>query len=465
MPDAGAGARLLDLTDPTLVFGAIAALIFLGFLGNVIFTRFRLNDTLILIAVGVVLGPVTKTVDPAAVSVLTPIVGSLALILILFDGGLAMKFKDLLSGVAGASVLGLIGFTLTTAAIGWLTAFFYDLPLLVGFILGAILGGTSALVVMPSLDNMETTPRTRSILNLESALTDVLVVVVASTLIAVAALGTGPDAGGIAGGLVNTFIVAIVVGAATGLLWLAVSRPVNAKAFGYMVTLGVMFVLYIVVNDILVDGGGPLAVLAFGLVIGNGESLGAWFKDRVDESFSKGMKKFQGEIAFIVRTFFFVYLGVLVDPKLLADPATITYGIILFAALLGARYVAVAAATRSFSLDQEGKVIWVMMPRGLAAAVLAAVPASVGIPGTEAFVALSFLLLVLTNLTTTVGTLLLEGSNGGGNGAAVAKPGATSSGTASKTATRPGATTVRRTTSGGRVVREETVTTVTRRKR
>ncbi len=404
---------MASLTDPTIVFGAVSALIFLGYAGNLIFTRTKFNDTLILIAVGIFLGPVLGIVDADAVSVITPIVGPLALILILFDGGLALRFRDLVSGLGGAAIMAIIGFTLTTMLVGWLTSFLLAIPFSTGLILGAILGGTSALVVMPSLEAMGTSSKVKSTLNLESALTDVLVVVVAGTVITIVAAGTGPDAQGIAGSLVNTFIVSIVVGAAAGAAWLASSRHMSTAGYGYMLTLGIMFVLYIVVNDILVQGGGPLAVLAFGITLGNGESYGA-FRQRIDVAFGKGMKRFQGEIAFLVRTFFFVYLGILVEPALLLDPRIITYGAILFAAMVGARYIAVAAVSKMFNMQEEKGILLWMMPRGLAAAVLAAVPASLGIPGTESFVALSFLLLVTTNLATTVGTLALSGSGGGG---------------------------------------------------
>jgi cell volume regulation protein A len=398
--------------DPIAVFGAVAALIVLGVLGNFLFARLRVNDTLLLIAVGVAVGPVLGLVRPESVETVRELVGPLALILILFDGGLALRFQQLLHGLLGAVVLGTVGFAATAAAVGAIIAFVLDVPFTTGLILGSIIGGTSALIVLPSLKHMRTEPRTAATLNLESAITDVLVVVVTFTLVSIVALGEGLDAQDVASTISITFAMSILIGSLVGLLWLWIVPAVSDRAYSYMTTLGVMFALYVLVEWLLQDvssGGGPLAVLAFGVLLGNSDRLRA-LGARAAGDFTTGMRRFQGEIAFLVRTFFFIYLGVLVDLSLLRDLYTWALGIVLLAAVVIARYVAVAVTQRQIRLRGDSRILWVMMPRGLAAAVLAAVPASVPyeIPGTDLFVALAFMIIVLTNLFTTIGGFLLE---------------------------------------------------------
>lgn len=397
--------------EPLVVFFAIAALIFLGFLGNLIFSRLRFNDTVLLIALGVVLGPATGTVEVASLAKVSSIVGPLALILILFDGGLALKFRDLLHGVGSATSLAVTGFVLTAGLVGALVSWALEIGFITGLILGAILGGTSALVVLPSLQHMKTEKRTATVLGLESALTDVLVVVVSFTLISIVELGEVLFVQDVTSKLVITFAMSLFIGVSVGFLWLWLTPHVRDKPFGYMLTLGAMFAMYVVVEWILQDvssGGGPLSVLAFGVVLGNASSLGQAIRDRVGEEFTVGIKKFQGEISFLVRTFFFIYLGILVDLDLLRDGYTWAIGVLILAAMVVARYLAVAITTRSLRMRGDAAVMLAMMPRGLAAAVLAAEPATRKIPGTERFVALAFLALVLTNLLATVGGLVLE---------------------------------------------------------
>lgn len=409
----------LSGTDPQVVFAAIAALIFLGFAGNLIFSKLRFNDTLILIAVGVFLGPLSQAIWGAPlvarepVIALSSVIGPLALILILFDGGLALQFRDLLRGLGSAAALSALGFVLSMMSVGLIASAVLEIPLMTGLILGAILGGTSALVVMPSLQHIKCSKKTATTLGLESALTDVLVVVVSFTLMSIAAVGQGPDPQGLSSSLTITFIVSLVLGGLVGLVWLWMIPYIRQKPFGYMLTLGVMFFLYVAVEWLLTDvssGGGPLAVLAFGVLLGNHASLGPKVRKRVGQGFGEGMKKFQGEIAFLVRTFFFVFLGILVELSMFRSLAVWALGIVLYAALVAVRYVVVAITSRRLRLDREDAVVWTMMPRGLASAVLAAVPASAAyqIAGSERFVALAFLILMLTNLHSTIGALVLE---------------------------------------------------------
>lgn len=429
-----------DSTDPLVVFGAVASIIFLGFMGNLVFSRFKLNDTLLLILVGVLLGPVFEYLDPVALQSLSQIVGPLALILILFDGGLALNLHDLAHGLGNATVLGLVSFVATTGLVGAVTAASLGIPFTTALILGAILGGTSALVVLPSLEHMKVAKKTGTILGLESALTDVLVVVVSFTLISIAAAGLVPmdsvfgsndtadggglefDAQGITSKLLITFAMSLFMGIAAGLLWLVLYPRVREKPFGYMLTLGFMFALYVFVEWILTDvssGGGPLAVLAFGIMLGNYDRLGK-LRFSLGDEFGRGMKRFQGEISFLVRTFFFIFLGAIVDLSLLTDLKILGVGLLIFVVMGAARYLAVVATTRRLRPLGDDRVLLVMMPRGLAAAVLAAEPMKAEIPGTESFVALAFLILVLSNLLATVGGFALSGGDGGGGPTAAA---------------------------------------------
>lgn len=411
--------------DPLAVFGAIAALMFLGFVGSVVFARFRFNDTLLLIGVGVVLGPIARVIPAEAVEPVRALVGPLALILILFDGGLALRFQELLHGLLSAMVMSLLGFAATAAGVGAVAMWALDVPFTTALILGSIVGGTSALVVLPSLKHMRTEPKTAATLNLESAITDVLVVVVSFTLISIVALGQGLDTQDVASKIVITFAMSLMMGSLVGLMWLWLVPTVQDRPYGYMLTLGVMFALYVLVEWLLQDvssGGGPLAVLAFGVVLGNTDRM-SMLKSRGGEAFALGMRRFQGELAFLVRTFFFVYLGILVDPALLGNLWTWALAVLLLAVMVVARYVAVAVTQRQVRLRGDSLVLLVMMPRGLAAAVLAAVPASMPyeIPGTERFVALAFLLLVLTNIMSTFGALALERRGGSDGGDRLAK--------------------------------------------
>lgn len=402
----------LDASDPLTVFAAIAGLILIGFLGNLIFAKTRFNDTLLLIGTGVVLGPILELVPVDALAKAQSIVGPLALILILYEGGLALNIKELTRGLARASLLSVVGFGASFGLVGLLAAPLLSISLTAGFLLGAIVGGTSALVVMPSLQFLKVDPKDRTMLSLESAITDILVVVLSFTLMGVLILGESLELKVIGYKIFVVFLLALAIGFLGAAAWLAVLPKVHDKPFSYMLTLAMMLLVYVVAEDVLetsgTPGGGPLSVLAFGLLVANHRDVGLFRKGGPPQAFQEGMLKFQGEISFVVRTFFFLYLGILVDLSLLADFRTIATSIVLFTALVVARYITVIIVSGKVKFQQGQMILLVMMPRGLASAVLASEAVNRGVPGAGQFVAIAFLLLLFTNLFTTVGAMLLE---------------------------------------------------------
>lgn len=402
---------MVSFSDPLVAFAAIAGLILIGYLGNLVFSRFRFNDTLLLILLGVLIGPVFKVVDPASLAQVALVVGPLALILILFDGGLAMRFQDLAHGAARALVLSLVGFVLTVGAVAAAVHVLLDVPLTSALVLGAVVGGTSSVIIMPSLAFVRSNRKTDTVLALESALTDVLVVVSVFTLVQVAVAQAAVEAQGVATQLASLFAVSLLLGGLGGVLWILVVPAVGGKSYGYMLTLGTALALY-VASEYLTGqqgGGGPLAVLAFGIVLGNAHGLGKKLRERMGNQFGEGIRRFQGELTFLVRTFFFIELGILLDPALLSDVAVLGAGFLVFGALCLARYLTVGMINGKVVLaDQAGIQFW-MMARGLAAAVMAAVPMARGVPGADDFVAITIVVVVLTNAATTLGGFLYGG--------------------------------------------------------
>ena len=65
--------------------GLISGLLVLAFVANRLFRVTRIPDLVVLLVVGLVLGPLLKWVNPEQFRTFTQILGSLALILILFD--------------------------------------------------------------------------------------------------------------------------------------------------------------------------------------------------------------------------------------------------------------------------------------------------------------------------------------------------------------------------------------------
>jgi cell volume regulation protein A len=141
-----------------------------------------------------------------------------------------------------------------------------------------------------------------------------------------------------------------------------------------MLTLAVVLLAY-ALSEFL-GGSGSLCSLLFGIVLGNEREIYRIFRmEKPPPSgtvIDAGLKRFESEIAFLLRTFFFVYMGLIVS---IGDIKTIMVGVILSLTLLLSRFAAVKIATaRCSELADERPIMSVMLTRGLAAAVLATLP-------------------------------------------------------------------------------------------
>lgn len=396
--------------NPLPALATFSAIIGLGFLGYLLFERTRITDVLILIGFGLLVGPVLGIFSVQGFAEATPLVGTLALIIIMFDGGLGLNLRDLVTGIARSTILAIFGFALTVGAIASVGHYWMNLDWWTAALLGTILGGSSGIIIMPLLSSSTAHASSRVLLSVESALTDVLCVIGTVTIIGL--MGTSGGSFG-TGELSSTtqavaaqFSIAIVIGLILGFAWLRLLKVLQKKKYSYMVTLAAIMALYTGTETI--GGSGAIAILIFGIVLGNGFLIARKF-DIDGLTFSSSQRQFQSEIAFLIRVFFFVYLGVILDPTVLMNPTFLITGGLILGAIIAARLVAVLIATfRDKDTKPDRGLITMLMPRGLAAVVLAGLPMQAGIPGTESFLAYAFIVLAATNLVTTMAVVFYE---------------------------------------------------------
>jgi len=391
------------------LFLTIAAIIFIGFVGNAFFERTKISDVLVLFIVGLLIGPVFGIVDQTFFVTLIPFFASLALIIILFDGGLHLNLFKVLKELSKAFTITSVSFLFTVIFIGAVLHFIFDWNLLISLLLGAAVGGTSSAIVIPLINKVSGNEETKTLLQIESALTDALVVVVAIALIQII-VSQNISFSDTANALFGAFSIAAVVGIIAGIAWMKVLRKLGNQKYGYLLTLGLLFALYGFVEAI--RGNGAISALMFGMILGNTVEMAKMLKMQGNYEVDDSIRKFQSELTFFVRTFFFVYLGVIFNLGGLTVPiAMITIAVIV--ALIAARIAAIHYLTRKHFDDREKSLMKIMMPRGLAAAVIATFPISAGItpdkfPEIALFAEIILLVVLLSNITTTIGIFWYE---------------------------------------------------------
>lgn len=388
------------------VIAFVGLLIFLAHFFAGVFQRTRVPDVLFLILIGLLLGPLGGAVAPADFGAVGPVFTTVTLVVMLFEAGIGFDVRQLARTLTGSLAVSLVGFVASVLVVGAVGYGVFDLGLRRSILLGAILGGTSSAVVIPMIQQLRIGEQARTILAMESAVTDVLCIVVALGLLEALKLGS-LDVGIMVGRMVAAFVLAAALGTAAGLLWSALLLRVREIRNSVFTTAAFAFVVYGIVE--LLGYSGAIASLAFGVTLGNPEVFHVRalrrFLPREPVTLTDTEKAFFAEVVFLLKTFFFVYIGlslVLRDVGLLAAGALIT--VLLFAARAP---VVRLSAPRSLSSD-DAAVCAVMAPKGLAPAVLASLPIQQGVAGGEIIQSLTYAVILFSIVATSTLVVLLE---------------------------------------------------------
>lgn len=408
--------------DLVSVFAIISAIIGIGFLSELIFRKTNIPDVLLLIGVGVTIGPVLGWVDANQLGWSTTLFTGFALLFILFQGALSINFRELIDSLSQILKLTLVSFILSfivVAGIAYLIL--HDIG--ISILLGAILSGTSSAIVIPLVRNLKSATNQSTVLTIESAINDVLCIVAAITVIKILQTGNA-YAPTVFKTLLASFSLAIVVGIFVGLFWILLLERYTILREAYMVSIGVVIGLYALVESPFVEANGAIAALAFGLMMGNSKNvLHAVMSHKkpdtsvpsqsneehpahaIQDVLSEGAKSFFSEISFFVKVFFFVYLGLLID---ITNWLPFVYGAIIAFAVHLIRPAAVRFAFDAKLPDKERTMLEVLAPKGLAAAVLAQLAVQNAIPGSETVVSVVIPTVVASILFTGAFAFLTE---------------------------------------------------------
>jgi cell volume regulation protein A len=385
-----------------MAFLVAGVIIVLGFLGEEFFKRTSIPDSILLLLFGVLLGPIFQLFAQEQLLAITPYFAALALIIILFDGGLNMDIREAFKNSPRALILAIVGWILNVLVTAVLCKYLLGWRLLNGLLLGSIIGGGSSIIVIALIRKLKVNEKIETVLSLESILTDVLCTVGAFTAINI--ILSGEVSLDVALGSVGiAFGVGILVGLGFGVAWLVILEKIKGKPNAYMLTLAMLFLTFVVATNL--GGNGALSALFFGLIIGNSRHIARLIKFRTTISIDNNVRNFHSQISFLIRSFFFVFTGLLFS---LSSFTPVLVGVVLSFIFLGIRFVVVKIATVKSDLRKYETLMTVMFPRGLAAAVLASIPLTSGVPDSQVFPEIAFIVILTTIITCTIGVAVLK---------------------------------------------------------
>ena len=394
------------MSNGILILGMV---ILVGFIGNFFFNKTRIPESIFLMLIGILLGPVFNIVSGQFFMDNASFLISLALVVVLLDSGLTLNISKTLKNAPTALIFTILVMISTVAIVSAVTVLFFNWSLINGIFLGIIGSGTTTITITHLVEKLSVGKNTKTLLVLESVVNDITLITAVSILISFVLLDSSKAS--IFKVIFNELVISVILGIAFALIWAYVFlKYIHGNKLAYVFTLGIAFIIFDGVEFFRFNGA--IAVLIFSLTLGDYSALVSKLKTygkilapiKADISIVRSINT---EITFIMRTLFFVFLGVIFNTSV------IKWGILFFVLIIVVAEVVsryLAAKTLAFfepRFENSVQVITILVASGFTSTLVAflSIEAGINIPNLAEIV---LLLVMFTTLWAIIGSAILE---------------------------------------------------------
>lgn len=295
---------IVDINTNLFVIGLI---IVIGLLAQYLFRRVRIPDVLVLIALGAVLRE--NGVGGFGGSSYITLLVVAGLIYVVFYGALPIRLRAVFSTAKHALALSLLNVIVITATIGVISRLL-GLSWVPALVLGALFCVIDGSIINALLETVKVSDRAAAQIQLESAIVDVLVIIGVLSILNFADMSVNQ----VFQSLTSYLLLSFAIGVIAAMVWSFLLRHMGQYSSAPIATMAVLVIIYAFAE--YVKANGVVTVFFFAIMLGN---VGTWirlfYKSEQNHAAILTMhtKSFFRDISFLIRTFLFVYLGMLVD--------------------------------------------------------------------------------------------------------------------------------------------------------
>lgn len=369
----------MDSTALSLV--VLGTLVFAAHVFSELFSRKRVPDLLLLLIIGIIIGPVFKIVTPEDLGGFGQVFSTLTLVIILFEGGSELSLSNIKTSFKDMIGLTLVSYFLIMIVLGILGHYILQLPWATSFFMSAVLGGAAEAIVIPLTKHLKISENSKATLVLETSFSTVVCFIISLALFN-AVKSQQFEIGKTIGNIISSFVLAGIIGFAGAVFWAIVLQKIRTVKNSTFTTPAFVFIIY-GINSIL-GFSGEIAALTFGITLTNIDAVynsifKKFFKNKPN-SLNYNERMLFSEMAFLLRTFVFVYIGISIQ---LTDWKSILIGLVITLLLLILRILSVRwtiIRNKDGYTEMEAMYMSCMVSKGLVAAILAALLKQAGLP-------------------------------------------------------------------------------------
>jgi len=371
-----------------LVLFGVAILLFFAILASKISGKIQVPALLLFLIIGMLAGSDGIGGIYFDDYKLTEKISIIALILILFSGGIESKWSEIKPNLWKGLTLSTAGVFISAIVFGIISAYLLSFSWKEGLLLGSIVASTDAPTVFAILRSRKVglKPEIQSLVEFESSSNDpmaILLTVICVELIISTKISSLYLAGLFIWQIVWGLLAGFFLG--KGFIWLIKKFHLEYEGLYPIMTIAFAFFVYATVA--LTKGSGFLAVYVAGIIIGNGEFLR-----------KRSITRFHNSLSWLMQIVLFLTLGLLVFPKQLIPLAGT--GLILSLVLFFiARPASIFVCLIPFKVKFKEMLMlsWVGI-RGAVPIVMAIIPLTFGIPKANVIFDIVFIIVMMSIL-------------------------------------------------------------------